>query len=194
VASSSPRKAPFLGEQCAPRFLLLKRAPPADENPPRSPRRLATGRPTLLSQARETPLDAGVKERCIADIIALIDPVAYDRDALVDVLDRRLKHAESGDRATGGAPRPVRRRSGDGPTADDAREAALAADLVDVLPGRPPRRVHVPPSTLGDFEVLAPSHAHDKVRRVKRAVCKAPPAATGGCSGGPRADSRLFPT
>ncbi|KAH8073599.1 hypothetical protein JL721_2902 [Aureococcus anophagefferens] len=50
------------------------------------------------SMARETSLDADVKERCIRDVINLVDPVPYDRDALVDVFDKRLKAAETGER------------------------------------------------------------------------------------------------
>ncbi|KAH8055248.1 hypothetical protein JL720_14360 [Aureococcus anophagefferens] len=134
------------------------------------------------SMARETPLDADVKERCIRDVINLVDPVPYDRDALVDVFDKRLKAAETGERLLAAPRGRSATRQRDAPLPRRAR-AHLAGDLNALLPGAAPRRVGEPPACLGGFEALAPSKQHDRIRRVK--ACHPPDARVAAPRGRP---------
>jgi len=121
------------------------------------------------SMAREHPLDASVKERVIRDVVRLVSPTPFDRDALVDVFDRRLasSSAEPGEGLLSRSSSRKRLEQLAPPDVD-----GLARDLGNVLPGPAPRRVGCPPAEPGGFLRLAPSGLHDEIRRVKRAVCK----------------------
>ena len=99
----------------------------------------------------------------------LVSPTPFDRDALVDVFDRRLasSSAEPGEGLLSRSSSRKRLEQLAPPDVD-----GLARDLGNVLPGPAPRRVGCPPAEPGGFLRLAPSGLHDEIRRVKRAVCK----------------------
>lgn len=108
----------------------------------------------------DNPLDARVKGALLRDVVSLVDPVPFDRHALLEVLQRRTggRHGSSS-------------RSG---TLAEER-ARLNADLEAVLRGRRPRRYGEALARPGAFQQLAPSKRLDALLRLKR-----PPGGGGG--------------
>ena len=134
------------------------------------------------AMARDTPLDCRVKEAMIRDTIAVVDPVSFDRDALVDVLGRR----RSGPlKSSGSAPPPVPQPagSGDGTRGQGGGEgqgqgAANSMGPVDaafegILRGHTPRKVGELPRFVGNYERLTPGTAvAAKCQKTKAAICR----------------------
>ncbi|KAJ1457439.1 tubulin-tyrosine ligase family-domain-containing protein [Pelagophyceae sp. CCMP2097] len=115
------------------------------------------------SMARETPLDARIKESMIRDTVRLIAPIAFDRDELVRVFDRRLRDLEAVARP------PAQKRRNAAAKDDDPTHA----DLEGVLHhSERPRKYGEPPARMGGYETLAPSPLYDRIRKIKRSVCK----------------------
>lgn len=116
-------------------------------------------RPWLLevnaspSMARESPLDADVKEALITDTLRLVDPVPFDRRALHAVLTRKL-----GPSAAVGPAGPHRGQLP--PRSSSHANAALGAEeLHRIMGGRHrPRQPgeEVPPELMGRYERLCP--------------------------------------
>lgn len=109
-----------------------------------------------------TPLDESVKAAVIDDTVQLVNPLAFDRQALQRVLARRAQQRAG----------PVRlsRRQGGGLLSGTASEEAslLSADLHSVLRGARPRRPGEAPAHLGGFEPVAPCELLDHLSRLKR--------------------------
>ena len=111
-------------------------------------------RPWLLevnaspSMARECELDKRVKEALIRDTVALIDPLPFDRDALVTAIEQRRQ-------------------------AQPHSRAPLAKVLSSILGSRLPRQIGEPPRHMGNYEALAPgSSAYLKCCKIKAAVSR----------------------
>ena len=115
-------------------------------------------RPWLLevnsspSLEADHPLDEEIKGRMLRDALAILQPPAFDRAQLAQVLRRRA----------GGGARSARGSDGSGPlgTCGDGRDA-LNADLHAVLGGAVPRRLGEAPQAPGLFQRLAPSPEWD---------------------------------
>lgn len=122
-------------------------------------------RPWLLevnaspSMARESNLDCVIKEAMIRDTVALVDPLRYDRAALVRILDRRLRAIEN---------QPCSSSLSE----DALLRSSLDADLNAILVGASPRPYGRPPRRAGDYEMLAPGRLHDQVCKIKRAIVR----------------------
>lgn len=91
------------------------------------------------SMARGSALDRRIKDAVIRDTIALVNPLPYDRVALVDVLTRRVSD--------------VRKK---GPAVFTKADPALEEDLADIFKGQLPRTYGEIPSQMGNFERLCP--------------------------------------
>jgi len=113
------------------------------------------------SMARPTTLDAQIKETLIRDTIRLLNPIPYDRKALVHILNRRLAAEEQGSL--------VHRQTAQNALASPT---VLNADLNKILHRLKPRRYGELPHYLGAYTQLAPGQSFDKMRRLKRAVTK----------------------
>lgn len=117
-------------------------------------------RPWLLevnaspSMARESKLDATIKEAMIRDTVRLVNPVRYDRTQLVEILDRRLREMEG---ALTLLP-------------DSTAQGMVNADLNKILGGGRLRAYGQPPAHPGAYEMIAPGPLHDQIRRIKRAL------------------------
>lgn len=115
------------------------------------------------SMGLDTPLDRAIKPRLVADAVALLDPLPFDRAALAEVLRART---------TGGS-RAGRRGPGAGSglmsgTVSEERELCCG-DLQALLGGAVPRRYGEAPRALGGFTTcLAPSAFHDRLLKLKR--------------------------
>ena len=123
-------------------------------------------RPWLLevnsspSMARGSPLDKRIKDAVIRDTINLVDPVSFDRAAVVEVLTRRLQQLK-----------------GKSILWMSKADPLLEADLHTILRGQIPRAYGEVPSSLGNFQRLCPgSILHTQVIRLKRIVARAGPS------------------
>ena len=107
-----------------------------------------------------------LKEKMIRDTILLVDPLPYDREALVGVLKRRLGKE-------GGS---VKEDSND--ETPSTSGSALHRDLHRLLKGRRPRMIGEMPAYLGAYERMCPNtEVYRQVMNLKRRyVKKAPPS------------------
>ena len=108
-----------------------------------------------------TPLDKVIKSSLIEDVIAIVDPLAFDRVALHAILLRR-KHKAGPDRLS--------RRQGGGLLAGTAAEEreVLNTDLHAILKGAVPRPLECLPKNLGQFERIAPCTLLEQFTRMKK--------------------------
>ena len=81
----------------------------------------------------------------IQDTVRLVDPLPYDREALVEILSRRLEETARPRRAGAGQATPA---------PSDASQ--LDEDLTRVLYGRLPRKYGEMPAVMGRYERIAP--------------------------------------
>eukprot|EP00759_Apiculatamorpha_spiralis_P019821 PhF_6_TR25524/c0_g1_i3/m.35711 len=110
------------------------------------------------SMDMDNALDHSVKPQLIMDIIELLDPVPFDRVAMLQVVERRFEENMNTN--------PYRTHGG--PTVK-AKQAALNKDLHKILRGRVPFRGYgVPPEDMGHFEMIAPSPSYTKISKMKR--------------------------
>jgi len=86
--------------------------------------------------ARDSDVDADVKEALIRDTIALVDPPAIDREALLRICRRRMG-------------------KGTGNKIEAETPNQLDADLNEIFMGRVPRQVGEMPMAMGNYERLA---------------------------------------
>ena len=86
--------------------------------------------------ARDSDVDANVKEALIRDTIALVDPPAIDREALLRICRRRMS-------------------KGTGNKREAETRNQLDADLNEIFMGRVPRQVGEMPMAMGNYERLA---------------------------------------
>ncbi|GFR52132.1 hypothetical protein Agub_g14647 [Astrephomene gubernaculifera] len=111
------------------------------------------------SMGLDTPLDRAIKPRLIADVLELLAPLPFDREALAGVLRARANTGRGSRRGTSGL------LSG---TVSEEREL-LCADLQAVLGGTLPRRYGERPRNPGGFSsCLAPSPFHDRLLKLRR--------------------------
>jgi len=112
------------------------------------------------SMARDHELDRRVKDPLIRDTVALVDPLPFDRDALVRTIERRRTQAGTGASSGGGHKRK-------------SPQAELGLDLRAILKGRLPRQVGETPRFLGNYEPLAPgTDVYTKCAKLKAAVVR----------------------
>ena len=99
-----------------------------------------------------TPLDRKVKSALLRDIVAAVDPPAFDRAALLRVLKRRAAAAAKGGRSA---------------RSEESREV-LQRDMSAILGGRDPRGDADPLARdLGGFECIAPSKHSARLERLR---------------------------
>ena len=111
------------------------------------------------SMGLETALDRNIKPKMVADTIALVDPVPFDRKVLARMAKQRLEHGFYGARP---------------PQSKEEQRAAVQAITQKLLQGREPRLYGQQPKAMGLYERVAPSAVHDTVSRLKRAAFKTP--------------------
>jgi len=97
------------------------------------------------SMGQEHLLDEQVKQPLISDTIDLVDPLAFDRRRLAEVLHRRVEKRAG---AAGG-------------------RQQLDIDSHSVLKGRAPRKFGEMPRNMGNYERIAPSDICDSVMRTR---------------------------
>lgn len=97
------------------------------------------------SMGQEHLLDEQVKQPLISDTIDLVEPLAFDRRKLADVLQRRLERKAS---TTSGA----------------SNRKQLDIDLHAILNGQLPRPVGVMPERMGNYERIAPGAVCDNIQ------------------------------
>ena len=90
----------------------------------------------------QTPLDQRIKKELICDVLKLVDPTRYDRDSLLEVVQKKVSDLQNPKSASRGR---------------SQEEDDLNADLRAVLVGRRPRQYGEMPSHVGNFERLSPS-------------------------------------
>lgn len=120
------------------------------------------------SLSLDTPLDRLIKPAVIRGLLHLLDPLPFDREALLEALDHRVQ---------GGKSRITRGRAGGGlmtGTVMEEREI-MCSDLHQVLKGRTPRAYGVQTDLVGNGQELgaaylrlAPSPFYDKLSKLKR--------------------------
>ncbi|MEW5301029.1 MAG: hypothetical protein WDW36_003912 [Sanguina aurantia] len=113
---------------------------------------------SLPSLSLDTPLDREIKAVVVRDVIRLVDPLPFDRAALLDVLQTR----------TCGRGRLGRRNGGVMSGTVTAEREVMCGDMLAVLQGGMPRRYGQMPSSTGGFERIAPSPMYDKLLKLKR--------------------------
>ncbi|KAK9819734.1 hypothetical protein WJX72_001737 [[Myrmecia] bisecta] len=112
------------------------------------------------SLSTDTPLDREIKGSLMRDLITLVNPLDFDREALLRVLQR---DSAAGSKAHGPASRrPLGRTQS---TAN--RRQTLNDDMTAILRGQLPRAYGEAPQC-GLFQQLAPSKAYDSMMRLKR--------------------------
>ena len=100
--------------------------------------------------ARESNLDACVKEEIIIDTVKLVSPPKFNRHALAKVCKRRLSCS-----------RKVTQTAGTITEKDE-----LEKDLREILMGKLPRRYGEMPESIGNYERLAPATKfYDRLKR-----------------------------
>eukprot|EP01084_Bolivina_argentea_P293556 504893_1 len=90
--------------------------------------------------ARRTGVDKKIKEAVIQDTVRLVNPLPFDRNALLRIVERRLNQLRGKSR------RQV----------DSSSAATLEADLEKILQGARPRRYGEMPAECGGFERICP--------------------------------------
>ena len=116
-------------------------------------------RPWLLevnaspSMSRENVLDRRIKEALIRDTVALVDPIPFDRSAIVDAIERR-------------------RRANRQPHSSVESRRELGEDIGKILHGRHPRCVGERPRFMGAYEWLCPGcPEYETARKIKMRHC-----------------------
>lgn len=119
------------------------------------------------SLSLDTPLDKMTKPAVVKGLLQLLDPLPFDREALLAALDHRIQ---------GGKSRIARGRNGVGlmtGTAMEEREL-MCGDLQQVLRGNVPRaygselRVKGEVAGAASYQRLAPSPLYDKLLKLKK--------------------------
>jgi hypothetical protein len=112
-------------------------------------------------KARENALDRQVKDALIVDTLRLVNPLHYDRAALLSILKRRIDEAARDKKR--GMPNylhPVE--------AEERAKRQLNEDLTNILHGQVPREYGELPGEMGNFERIAPGVMHAQVMKLKR--------------------------
>lgn len=114
------------------------------------------------SLARENSLDSRIKEAMVRDTILLVNPPAFDRQELVNVLKRRLNCGKSSN------PKEISKELG------RKERNNLEHDLRLILgPDYIPRGYGEMPAYLGNYEQLCPNTKHyDAVNKLKQKLVK----------------------
>eukprot|EP00760_Papus_ankaliazontas_P034957 PhM_4_TR7563/c0_g1_i1/m.37525/K16602/TTLL5, TTLL10; tubulin polyglutamylase TTLL5 len=109
------------------------------------------------SMEMNNSLDRSVKPQLIVDTVYLLDPIPFDRLALLQIVERRLEESMTTN--------PYRTHGG---PSLRAKQHALNKDLARILDGRVPRMYGEEPLTMGSYERLAPTPMYTKVNKMKR--------------------------
>jgi hypothetical protein len=117
--------------------------------------------------ARENQLDIDVKEQMIHDTIRLVDPLCYDRHALLKVLEERLLVLEKERN------KPyVASFLGSGNTSTTGGMSysmkEMNAWITQILHGKRPRMYGELPAEMGDYRRICPGPLHDAAMKLKR--------------------------
>lgn len=113
------------------------------------------------SLGRDSPMDNKIKLSVVTDTVNIVDPLPFDREALVRVVERRMEEMRQRDRvgATGRSPKPR-----------PSPAEQLEEDLQAVLRGAVPRRYGEMPKRLGKFRRICPGSAQfERAMKLKRA-------------------------
>uniref|UniRef100_A0A7S4CEW4 Uncharacterized protein n=1 Tax=Eutreptiella gymnastica TaxID=73025 RepID=A0A7S4CEW4_9EUGL len=105
----------------------------------------------------DNTLDEEVKTALIRDVVQLVNPVPFNRQALAAVLERRLQEYTRPQR--GSLHKGMSRK---------AEQQLLARDLHEILEGRVPRLYGEEPQFMDRFERVAPSANYTKYCKLKR--------------------------
>eukprot|EP00798_Chlamydomonas_sp_ICE-L_P012583 gene12583-15807_t len=106
----------------------------------------------------DTPLDRVIKPRVVRDLVKLVDPLAFHREGLLEVLDKRLSSKG----------RLTRRGAGLLSGTTSVEKEAMCSHLHAVLRGGLPRRHGEAPRCQGSFECLSSSPLIDKLYKLKK--------------------------
>jgi hypothetical protein len=114
------------------------------------------------SLSLSTPLDNEVKRKIITDVVNLLDPIPFDRVALMHVLQRRREQR------TG--PERMSRRQGGGLLAGTAAEEreVMNTDFHAILKGEVVRPEGKMPAKVGGFVRIAPCALLQQFDRLKK--------------------------
>eukprot|EP00753_Platysulcus_tardus_P015952 PLAT5349.1.p1 GENE.PLAT5349.1~~PLAT5349.1.p1 ORF type:complete len:1477 (+),score=587.10 PLAT5349.1:493-4431(+) len=108
------------------------------------------------SMGCDSSLDSSIKEAMIADTMTLLDPLPFDREALIEILERRIEEMEEHRR------RPY-------VTSLTTPQQALNADLTRILRGRKPRQYGEMPAQLGAYQRICPgTRLYKQAMKLKR--------------------------
>ncbi|KDO24518.1 hypothetical protein SPRG_10333 [Saprolegnia parasitica CBS 223.65] len=111
------------------------------------------------SMARENNLDYVIKDALMHDTMRVVQPLHFDRAALIAILTRRLDDIAK-ERKRPNLLHPLE--------AEERTKRQLNADLHDILHGAVPREYGELPDELGNFLRIAPSPWHNAVMKLKR--------------------------
>lgn len=103
------------------------------------------------SLARDYILDDLIKQQLIDDIIDVVDPINFDRQRMLEVLDRRIREEQ-------GMKSQI--------STQNNSKLQLNRDLNYILRGKQIRKYGEMPAFLGGFERIAPSETFDKIMKV----------------------------
>ena len=113
--------------------------------------------------AQENRLDESIKSRLMRDSLRLLDPLPFDRAALLEVLKRRVEEMEDNRLRPYHATVPERGR----------QQNELNRDLSAILRGRTPRRpAKDMPSYTGGYTRICPGPVYARAMKLKKQSIK----------------------
>lgn len=96
--------------------------------------------------ARENYLDDLVKQQLIDDTLELINPLYFNRNELLSVLERRMHELQKGQ--------------------FNNCVSQMNQDLTRILEGKKPRAIGQVPEKLGNYELISPSPLSEKLQKL----------------------------
>ena len=95
------------------------------------------------SLARDNLLDDMIKQQLIDDTLEIVEPIYYNKQELLKVLERRISELNKGQNFNS--------------------VAQMNEDLSKILEGRKPRKLGELPQSIGNYELIAPSQMLDRL-------------------------------